>query len=78
MVESTEKDREVETRNLTQGIHVLLFIYLFIYLVVDLDGLIENAQLRQHYATSEPKIEQDFFFCVFMERNYEMEKNLQM
>lgn len=47
MVESTEKDKKVETRNLTQGIHVLLFIYL----VVDLSGFIENAQLRQHYAT---------------------------
>lgn len=29
MVESTEKDKKVETRNLTQGIHVLLFVYLF-------------------------------------------------
>lgn len=63
MVESTEKDKKVETRNLTQGIHVLLFIYL----VVDLNGFIENAQLRQHYATFEPKIEVDKFSCVYGE-----------
>lgn len=55
-----EKDKKVETRNLTQGIHVLLFIYL----VVDLIGFIENAQLRQHYATLEPKVELDRFCCV--------------
>lgn len=46
-----KKDTKVETRNLTQGIHILLFIYL----VVDLDGFIDNARLRQHYATFEPK-----------------------
>lgn len=41
-----KKDKKVETRNLTQGIYILLFNYL----VVDLIGFIENAQLRQHYA----------------------------
>lgn len=63
----TEKDRKVETRNLTQGIHVLLFLYL----VVDLNGFIENAQLRQHYATFEPKIGLDKFCCFLRWRqNY--------
>lgn len=48
-----KKDKKVETRNLTQGIYILLFNYL----VVDLIGFIENAQLRQHYAILERKVE---------------------
>lgn len=33
MVESTEKDKKVETRNLTQGIYILLFNYLVVDLI---------------------------------------------